>query len=223
MALTSGRIKAVGTLACLGFITSIIASLIVSTCVSKALVGLGIVLILIAVLLIVLAVRTDDSKFRWLYVLSAAFGLIGGFSMCFETDELRDISHQLTLVVLYSITAIAISTALSFLYHFVTRALLESELLLAKVTESDETLIYFSVNLMTGFLVGVTVAVSNPAGKIDRLDGQGIAYSIGIWFLNAILMGLVGFKWTAEEGDMSSRYESASVPFAGASSYTDIT
>jgi hypothetical protein len=56
------------------------------------------------------------------------------------------------------------------------------------------------------------VNVSDRAGKIDRLDGQGVGYSVG----------LVGWKWAHEEGDTSARYKSARVPFARASSYTDM-
>jgi hypothetical protein len=217
----ASRIKAFAVLAILGFLTSAIASLIVSTCISTALVALGVILIVASVVLIVSAIRTADSKFRWLYALTAIFGLIGGVPMCFETDHLREISHQLTLLVLYAITAIAISTILSLFYHHITRSLLSEEFERAHVLESDETLIYFAVNLMTGFLVGVTVAVSNLSGKIDRLDSQGVAYSVAVWFLNAILLGLAGSKFTSDEGVGSSKYQSASVPFAASSTYTD--
>jgi hypothetical protein len=219
----SGRVKAVGTLAALGLVTSITASLIVSICVTNTLIAFGVILILASVALLVIAFVRDqeETKLRSIYVMSGLFGLIGGITMCCETRHLREVSNQLTLIVIYAITAVAISTMLSFAYHFVTGLAIRSELDLVKVSVADESLIYFALNLLSGFLIGVTVAVSNPRNKINGFDGTGLAYSIGIWFLNAILLGVVGFVWTKDGLEISKRYESAEVPFATGSTYTD--
>jgi hypothetical protein len=114
----------------------------------------------------------------------------------------------------------ALSTMLATLYHFITRLFLASDLESVRISTTDETLIYFSINLLTGFLVGVTVAVSEASNKVDYVDSKGIVNSIGIWFLNALLLAAIGFYWgRGSHGSPASN--EARVPLAQESPYTE--
>jgi hypothetical protein len=173
----SNAASAAATLALLGFLTSLIASLIVAT-------NNNICLIIIGVVLMVLMLQRffsawfikDDGKRRWTTFWTGLFCAFGGMVLFFENDDLRSKSSTLTIVVLFSLTAIAVSTVLSNYYQYITRCLIGGILDGAGVQASDERLLYFAVNLFSGFFIGVAVGASNPTNKSGYMDGTGIAY-----------------------------------------------
>jgi hypothetical protein len=218
----SNALSAAATLAVLGFLTSLIASLIVATNNDICLIVIG------AVLMVLMLQRffstwliKDDGKKRWTTFWTGLFCAFGGMVLFFENDDLRFQSSTLTIIVLFSLTAIAVSTVLSNYYQYITRCLIGRILDGAGVQASDERLLYFAVNLFSGFFIGVAVGVSDPTNKGGYMDGTGIAYSVAIWFFNAIVLGLIGLKWGRSEKDIGAKYESSGVPFATASTYTD--
>jgi hypothetical protein len=193
----------------LGFITSLVTSIVVAVHQTSPIFGFAGVLIFFSLLLIFFAFfRTADSKLRWLYIWTALLGLLGGIPMCFQSDHIRVISHKLTLTVLYSLTAMAISTLLSTAYPFFTRRFLATQLELAQLSRTDELVLYFAINLLTGLLSGVIVAASNTHQRMDIVDGNAIVNSIGIWVLNALLMIGCGLLWPRPPGEMESKYDS---------------
>jgi uncharacterized membrane protein HdeD (DUF308 family) len=218
----SSSVTAALTLAILGLLTSVIAALIVATNNSAVLITIGVLLVVFALQRLISAVLTkDDSKKRWTTFWTGLFCAFGGMVLFFEDTELRQTSSTLTVIVLFSLTAIAVSTVLSNYYQYVTRKVFPSVLESAELGPSDERLLYFAVNLFAGFLVGITVGASKPENKLGYMDGSGLAYSIPIWFMNAIILLIVGAKWGSTDVKIGARYESASVPFARGSSYTD--
>jgi hypothetical protein len=219
----SNSVIAGALLAALGFLTSLISSLVVAT-------NNDVVLIIIGVFLMVLTVQRcigsfltkDDSKKRWTTFWTGLFCAFGGIVLFFEDDEFRARSSALTIIVLFSLTAIAVSTVLSNYYQYITRLFIPTVLESARVEASDERLLYFAVNLFSGFFIGIAVGASDPVNKLGYMDGKGLAYSVVIWFFNAIVMAMIGVKWGRSEVDIGAKYVSSGVPFAAGSNYTDV-
>ena len=206
----------------LGFITSVIASVAVCLRHRLALFGVGGFLLFAALLYLIFAfVKTaDDPQRRWLYIWTAIFCIFGGVIMFFETDQLRMESHKLTLIVLYAFGGMGMATALGNTYTLFTRCCLGDVMEDAQVTRAEESLMYFSVNLMVGFLVGAMSGLS-PNQTSVTIDTKGLVYTIGFWFLGALLMMVVGVLLTRDRSDMTTKYDSTPARIADGT-YTGI-
>jgi uncharacterized membrane protein HdeD (DUF308 family) len=209
------RIIASLVLGLLGFISTLSASLVVATNNSGSLIGIGVVLLIFGVVRIFRAIRIkDDPKRRWVAVWVAAFCVLGGIVLFFEDDELREISHPLTIVVLFAFTAIAVSTLVSSFYPRITACAIPQVLADAKVTQSEERLVYFVAHMFSGLLVGVLVGISDPENKVQYLDTHGLTNSIGIWFLNGVLLALLGLLWAWKSAPNAGAYVSSATPLS---------
>jgi hypothetical protein len=113
--------------------------------------------------------------------------------MCFETDKFRSDSSTLSLIVLYGVSAISLSEWFSLLYCRITAFCVPVFAMEAGLDENRESLLYFTLNLVSGFLNGIAAGVSKRSHKISGIDGTAIAYSVAVWFVSAALMGWLGF------------------------------
>ena len=209
-------------LAILGFVTSCLTSVCVCCRHRLGLFGIGGFLCFAGLLYFIFAfVKTaDDPKRRWLYIWTTIFCLFGGITMFFETDEVRLESHKLTRIVLYSLGGMGLATAFGNTYTLFTRCILKDVMEDAQVTRAEESLMYFSVNLMVGFLLGAMSGLSpNQTGV--TIDTKGLVYTIGFWFLDALLMMVVGYLLSRERADMTTKYSSTPASIADGS-YTNI-
>lgn len=218
----SSVLKSGATLAGLGFITSIVTSLIICTRTTGVLVVFGLILLAASAAFLFFAFwRNEDSKKKWLYIWTALFGIIGGIAMFCETETMRRKTGTLSLVVLYGISAIAICSMIGHLWHFLTSYVIADVLETAGLKDSDESLIYFAVNMLIGFLLGAMSALSKYQTH-DGIDGTAVSYTIAFWFIHGILMAIVGYVLCKNEGDMTSKYDSTVGGLGAGTSYTDL-
>jgi uncharacterized membrane protein HdeD (DUF308 family) len=207
------RITAGVTLGGLGFLTSLSASLVVSTNESTSLIVIGIIMLLCALGGFLIARQTsDDPKRRWTTFWTSIFAVPGGVVLFHENDEWREITHVLTIAVFFSLTAISVSTLISNLYHPIVHLAMPDLLSDAEVTQSEEQLVYFVINMLSGLLIGILVGISDPENKIPYMDRTGITNSIGIWFLNGILCALIGVRWARKTHAIAGQYISSTTP-----------
>jgi hypothetical protein len=180
--------------AVLGLITSATSSIVVAVHKTPVLMGFGIFLAVHAVFLIVLLFfHKEDSKRRWIYIWSALLSFAGGIPLCFETDHFRALAHPVTLILLYGLTGSAVSLVFALRYHLLGHCLLGKVLDRSGFSPTNQCLVFFALNLFTGFLTGICAAVGEKADDRDSFDVTSITYSIGIWILNALLLAGCGY------------------------------
>lgn len=215
-------LRSAGTLAILGFLTSVATSLVICTRDTTIIAFFGCALLLGSVAFLVFAFwRNDDSKKKWLYIWTAVFGIIGGVIMFFETETMRRKTGTLSLVVIYGISSIAMCTMIGNLWHLVTKYVMADVLETAALKDSDESLLYFAVNMIVGFALGTMSALSKHQTG-PTIDGTAISYTIGFWFLHAILMTAVGYVLSKNEGEVTTKYDSVVSGISVGTSYTDL-
>jgi uncharacterized membrane protein YfcA len=121
----SNAVSAAATLAILGFLTSVITSLIVAITNRICLITIGVVLMLVMLRRFFKTCSIkDDGKRRWTNFWTGIFSAFGGVVLFFEDEDLWLQSSTLTIVVLFSLTAIAVSTVVSHFYLYITRCLI---------------------------------------------------------------------------------------------------
>jgi hypothetical protein len=218
----SDRLRSAGTLAGLGFLTSVVATLIVVTRHTSVLIVFGCILVVFGVFKVVHSfwIKTDG-KLRWSTFWTGVLSGFGGGVLFAETDAWRAVSHELTLMVFYALTAIAVSVLLSGYYDVVTKRVIWAILTNAQISTGDECLFYFAANLFSGFLIGITVGHSGARHKVGPMDGTGVAYAVGIWFLNALVLAVFGWVIAEEKADIAGKYQSAAVPIMTDATYTN--
>jgi hypothetical protein len=191
-------------LASLALVTSAVASIVVIITNKQALLAIAVLLEVTAVVLIFLSFfRNNDSTKRWIYLWTALFCLASGITMFFEDDSFRKDSWTLALVIGYGITGISVSTSLSLFYQFFTRCCFSS-VFEDRVAPHEEGLVYFSVNVLSGFLVGLVAAFGKRGTQEKALDPTKIGYTVGIWILNVISMALTGCFWGSNSSSLKS-------------------
>jgi hypothetical protein len=218
----SDRLCAAGILAVLGLLTSAIASVVVATRQTSALIVFGSVLLVFGVVKVLHSFwLKTDRKLRWSTFWTGVLCSFGGGVLFAETDDWRADSYSLTLIVFYSLTAIAVSVLLSNYYNRVTGCAFPAILANAQIGPGDERLFYFATNLFSGFFAGVAVAHSAARLDVAEFDAMGIIYAVPVWFINALLLAIFGWVIAKDRAEIKGKYNSTTIPIISDAAYTD--
>jgi hypothetical protein len=162
---------------------------------------------------------SDDQSQKHLRIWVSAFGILAGCIMCFQNDKFRANSSNLSLVVLFGFCAIAISTSFSLGYHRFTAKFIPELLRETGIDAAHESLLYVTANLFSGFLIGVAVGTSKRSHKISGIDGTAIAYSIGVWFFNDVVLAGIGCLFSRQRS-AALKYDSTPASISAPILYT---
>ena len=215
-------LKSGGTLAVLALLTSFITSLFLTLSMLNSAMKIvsAIILLVFCGLNFFLAFfKSDEKSPKACHIFVGAINLISGFTWFFIGKSFHTLDSYLNRVVIYIMFAAAFCSALGCLWPFVTRKVFGALLASTSFDQKQETLLYVLLNILFGLLISLVVpaARSTDANKCFSL---GLSYSIGIWFLNAIISIGIGYILTTKAG--STGPTSMAAPISAGSDYDGI-
>lgn len=196
-------LKVCGTLAGLGFATALFTSLLICFCIADYTCTIIVAIILLALggFYIFWAIKFESGQpNKNVSLFVAVFSIFTGICLFFVTNKWNVNANYFNKFVIYWIAAIDLSSVLALQWHFLTGIVFREVLDQTQFTLKDENIIYIAANLLTSLFIALVIPATS-ASTNDSRCGAGIVNSIGIWFVGAIISGLLGIKLSAQKGN----------------------
>lgn len=149
--------------------------------------------------------KNDDRDKRWTFVFSGAFGVLSAILMMSLKAHFHN-TNTLQKAVIYAIIAIGLSCLLSLCWVYATSVTMKSILETLGMEQSQERILYLTLNLIQALLVGVMFALGKNRYYAFK---RGFAYNIGIMFLNAVLFFALSYFIVVKKADETvAKYDS---------------
>ena len=187
--------KTGGILAILSFFTTAITSVFLCLSIYKtgARITFAIILLLFSFVILNLAFfKADEKSPKVSYMFVGFTDLVSGFVWFFIGDSFNLHDSYINRLVIYALFTMAYSTTFACFWSFVTRKFFHAILAEHAIDEKQETLLYIVLNVIFGLIIALVVPISN-AYSVSKLCTDGIKYSCGFWFVDALLGFLIGF------------------------------
>jgi hypothetical protein len=209
-AVSQAVIRSCALLGSLGLVSVAISSIVVCINEPTPQIIFGVAVLIASVCLIVFSIMASPpAKSRAVYVGTGVLGLLGAFSLFFETTILRKSAPRLNLSLLFAFASSAICALLSLLFRFATGCVMAPILISRHLEPPDENLLYFAVSLPIGFIVGPIVAATDrQSDKLKPFDGKALGLSVVVWVIGGALFGLIGWGIARERGEITALYDS---------------
>lgn len=195
-------------LAILAFLTTFVESLVIAAFIKNKTFSViaGIVVLLTSLAVIFLAFfKNEDRNKRWVFVFSGAFGVLSAILMLSLKLHFHN-TETLQKAVVYALIAIGLSSLLSLCWVYATEFALKNVLDTLAIEQSQQRILFMTVNLIQALLVGVMFALGKYRYYAFK---RGFAYSIIIMFLNAaIFFGLSYYITVAKSDETVAKYDS---------------
>jgi hypothetical protein len=198
----SNYLKPCGILAALGFVTTLISSLLVAFSVAerKCAIIMGIILFLFTLFFIFKGIRSsEDKKYRSLCFVISLIDLVAGILLEALPLDWHVTSGYVNRFAIYVIVVAAIQSSIITFWTFVTSVALSDFLESNNLLKNDETYLYFACNLLTEAILCYIISIGRQSTP-DTRTVKIIEYSIGIWFFGALISRLVAFLIGKKQG-----------------------
>ena len=201
-------LKTGGTIAGLSFVSALISSLFLCFSISSKgfRITSAIILLLLSLVILYLGFFKADSKSpKATYICVGFCDLFTGILWFFINNTFHTRDSYLNRLVIYALFTISYSITLACFWSFITRKVFGALLAEHQIDEKQETLLYVVVNMIYGLVIALVVPISS-ATSVSALCTAGIKYSVGFWFVIALIGFLIGFllsKSSYKEGPQS--------------------
>ncbi|EAY17707.1 hypothetical protein TVAG_170210 [Trichomonas vaginalis G3] len=212
-----------GALAVLTIVSNLIATLLLGFSIASTIVRIvtAVICLVLGCVFAFLTWRADEKAPKYCYGFAALFNIGVGIMWFFITSNFHLNDAYLNRFIIYYLLLTALLAALACFWPFVTKKVFGAHLVANNFDEKQETLLYVVLAILHACIISLIFCLNyKNSTSISQLGMNGIVYSIGIWFLNALIAFVIAIF--IANGGNSKTPASMVTPISADSAYSSV-